>query len=165
VEEVEVIEENSEAEHERNNEIEHGNRIQLDTPLEISCKPPVEDTLVLNPLSPIKLEFLQNEPKCRIEHGDDIILEEDSSIDTNVQLVNEIDPLKCPNCCESLMTWDHVCDVDTPSSDTIDEDIANDPQPVLTSQENDEDVDERASRMAFTIGEIMREMMNLPQPP
>ena len=165
VEEVEVIEENGEAEHERNNEIEDGNIIQLDTPLEISCKPPVEDTLVLNPLSPIKLEFPQNEPKCRIEHGDDIILEEDSSIDTNVQLVNEIDTLKCPNCCESLMTWDHVCDVDTQNSDTIDEDIANDSQPVLTPQDNDEDIDETATRMANTIGAIMREMLNLRQPP
>ena len=126
VEEVEVIEENGEAEHERDNEIEDGNIIQLDTPLEISCKPPVEDTLVLNPLSPIKLEFLQHEPKCIIESRDDIILEEDSNIDTNVQLVNEIDLLKCTNCYKSLMTWDRVCDVDTPSSDTIDKVIAND---------------------------------------
>ena len=94
-----------------------------------------------------------------------MILEEDSNIDTNVQLVNEIDPLKCPNCYESLMTWDHVCDVDTPSSDTIDKVIANDPQPVLIPQENDEDVDERANAIANAIGVMMRKMMNLPQPP
>jgi len=101
VEDVDTTEEISDTENERKNEITDTSVLDCDTPLEISCQPPVDDTLVLNPLSPVKLDFLKNEPKCRIEPGDAMILQE-ASIDTNVQLVNEIDPIKCPNCYESL---------------------------------------------------------------
>ena len=67
------MDENSETENERKYEIDDISMKQCDTPLEISCEPPVEDTLVLIPLSPIKLEFSQHEPTCRIEPGDSII--------------------------------------------------------------------------------------------
>ena len=152
------MDENSETENERKYEIEDISINQCDTPLEISCEPPVEDTLVLSPLSPMKLEFSQHEPTCRIEPGDSMILEEASTNETNVKFVDEIDPIKCPNCYESIMKWDHVCNDDTQSSDTINDDIANDSAPAS----NDDDTCEK---MPKTIGAILEKMLDVKLPP
>ena len=154
------VEENSETENERNNEMEDQSTNQCDTPMEISCEPPVEDTLVLSPLPPMKLEFLQNELKCKTESGNVMILEEDSIEDTDMKLVNEIDPLKCPNCYKSIMKWDHVCDDDSQSDDTINGDTKNDSKIV-----SNEASDERDAKMVKTIESILRKMWNLPDPP
>jgi hypothetical protein len=148
MEDVDRTEENSETENERKNEIKDRSIYQLDTPLEISCEPPVEDTLVLSPLSPIKLKFLQNELKCKTELGNVMVMEEDTYYDTNVQFVNEIVPPKCPNCYESVMKWDHVCD--SKSSDTIEDDTANVSKPVSPPHYNDD---------SMTLSDLMRKLM------
>ena len=119
----------------------------------------IEDTLILSPLSPMKLEFLQNEIKCKIESGNVMILEEVTIEDTNVQLVDQMDPLKCPNCYKSIMKWDHVCDDDTQSDDTINGDIENDSE-IVSNEDSDE-----SDAMVKCIESILRKMMNLPDPP
>ena len=107
----------------------------------------------------MKLEFLQNEIKCKIESGNVMILEEVTIEDTNVQLVDQIDPLKCPNCYKSIMKWDHVCDDDTQSDDTINGDIENDSE-IVSNEDSDE-----SDAMVKCIESILRKMMNLPDPP
>ena len=67
-----------------------------------------------------------------------MVMDDDSYNDTHVKLVNEIVPPKCPNCYESGMKWDHVCDAKTQSSDTIDDDTANVSNPVSPPHYNDD---------------------------
>ena len=50
--------------------IKHLHYLDSDTPTQVNCKPPTKDTLVLTPMSPIKVEY--REESCKVEHGDDL---------------------------------------------------------------------------------------------
>ena len=65
------IESDSEVENERKNEIGDKSENRPDTPIQISCNPPADETIIMTPLSPIKVEYQEDTHK--VEHGDDLV--------------------------------------------------------------------------------------------
>ena len=98
------IENDSDIENERS--LEHGDvsAHKFDTPIHVSCVPPAEDVLFLEPLTPIKLDLVTKEYDThKMEAGEDLSVAYTNSIESETGVI------KCPNCNENMLDWDHIC--------------------------------------------------------
>ena len=129
------VESDSDGENERKNETEDISYVKCDTPLLVSCAAPEEDTLILEPLTPIKVDFCENEETCKVKNGDqlsDVYDEKDDTLllspvdgemsNINSQVDKDRDSAKsdtnhesglvtCPCCGIAMHGPDHVCEV------------------------------------------------------
>jgi len=116
------IESETDIENERT--FEHGNTSTLncDTPVHVSCGPPSEDTVTLEPLTPIRVNFenfTNDHGTCKIEAGDDFSI---ASIESEIKSIGNEDGgagVKCPNCNENMLNWNHTCDEKTEAVNVI----------------------------------------------
>jgi hypothetical protein len=102
-----------ETENERQIEVTHDQYEINDSPTRV-CEPPSEDTLILSPVLPISVDFGivtldQDEQEILIdpEQGTD-------STQYGSHCESEIESralLKCPNCDEVMLEWNHVCEI------------------------------------------------------
>ena len=103
----------SETDIENERTFEHGNTSTLncDTPVHVSCVPPAEDTITLEPLTPIRVNFENFEngyDTRKIDAGDDFSI---ASIESETKSIgNEDVGVKCPNCNKNMVNWNHTCD-------------------------------------------------------
>ena len=93
----------NEIENERTNDVEENVSELFNTPIDVACEPPKEDTLQLTPLTPIKIEFGDTERLCVIENGSELNQNEHQEMKESEHVVN------CPNCDEPIEKWNHVC--------------------------------------------------------
>ena len=101
------IETYSDIENERSLEHVEVSADKFDTPIHVSCVPPAEDILFIEPLTPIKLDFVQKDYDThKMEAGEDLSVAYTS--ETN-SIESETVAIKCPNCNENMLDWDHIC--------------------------------------------------------
>ena len=93
----------NEVENERSNNDEEVQKEIDDTPVNVECKPPEDDTLFMAPLTPIEIDFGGNESTCSDQ-------QHDISKEYEHQKRKPQKFAKCPNCDEVLEKWNHMCD-------------------------------------------------------
>jgi hypothetical protein len=118
------------------------------------CQPPVEDTLTVSPVVPITLDFemdtldqFHDYPK-----SDELL---DHSCDAAAAAVlsepeQDTEIVQCPNCNEKMEEWNHVCEIKSDISESVE--VVN-------------EVDDSCEKMAKTIGAILEEMLGVKLPP
>ena len=168
---------------------------KIDTPMSV-CQPPSEDTLFVSPILPLSIDF--GVAKCGqfydLQHSHeemsvpkyDEISDCVSDSDDTTTLTNPVQSMehvKCPNCDEQMLEWNHVCELEAEIPESAN--IVNEPKspthecivsheneseaafqpppkpPDHSKAESEMDDDERAERMARTIEAILKEMYKL----
>ena len=177
------------AENERKCEViqeEYDNKI--DTPMSV-CQPPSEDTLFVSPILPLSIDFgvatcgqfydiQHSHEEMSVLKNDEISDCVSDTADTTIltDSVQDKEHVKCPNCDEQMLEWNHVCEIEAeiPESANMVNDVkSHEEDPAVAFQppppkppdhsyaESEMDDDERAERMARSLEAILMEMYKL----
>ena len=94
----------------------------METPTYV-CQPPIEDTLTLSPVLPISLDFGMDtlDQFHDYPNSGELI---DHSCDPAVETVlsepeKDTEIVKCPNCDEKMEEWNHVCEIQSDVSESV----------------------------------------------